>query len=138
MNKIDFERANTLMSIISQQVNVSPMMTSIAGEASEELKEINRLAKENADERAEKIRQEETVASQRRLEAQRRDQENGDGETRPLTNKPNPIPPYQPGQPVDRPEDKATAEDKNASGAADSIEGQVQTPTPTPAVTRKL
>lgn len=106
MNDIDFERAAMLMGVMEKQVSISPMMTSIFGEASAELKEINRLAKENADERAEKIRAEEQVAQQKVLETQKadREREERDGANRqqPLTN--NPLPPsITPGQPTEIP-----------------------------------
>lgn len=68
-NDIDFQLAATLMDVMSKQVTVAPMMTAIFGEASEELKEINRQCEENRDERAKEIRANEQVAEQQRLSA---------------------------------------------------------------------
>lgn len=52
MNKIDFERAGMLLDVVAKCVNIGPMMSSIQGEAGEELKAINDACRENALERA--------------------------------------------------------------------------------------
>lgn len=69
MKKIDFERAAVLMDVMSKVATVGPLWISIAGEAGEELKAINEDCLANGRERADKIRQEEQVAQQQRLEA---------------------------------------------------------------------
>lgn len=69
MKEIDFDRALLLMNIMEKQANVSPMLTSVSGEAAEELKGIAEDCRQNAFERADKIRSEEQVAAQKRLEA---------------------------------------------------------------------
>lgn len=69
MKDIDFERAALLMGIMEKQANVSPMLTSISGEASQELKAIAEDCRQNAIERADAIRKEEQVVEQQRLKA---------------------------------------------------------------------
>lgn len=125
MNDIDFERAVVLMDAMAKQVTVSPMMTAIFGEASEELKEINRLAKENADERAQKVREEEQIAQQQKLEAQQADQEENERQ-QPVVSKPVP-PSIMPGQPTTILDDgEPSLTDKDGDGIEDSM----QTPPP--------
>lgn len=94
MNDIDFERAALLMDIMQKQAGVSPMLTSISGEAAEELKGIAEDCRQNAMERADAIRKEEQVAEVQRLEAVKANVE-------PLNPDPQPQPAqvYMPGQP---------------------------------------
>lgn len=94
MKDIDFERAALLMGIMEKQANVSPMLTSISGEAAQELKEIAEDCRQNGAERAARIREEEQVAEQQRLEAVEAAKE-------PLNPNPQPQPAqqYMPGEP---------------------------------------
>lgn len=59
MNDIDFERASLLMDIQQKVASISPMNSSILGEASLELQQINEACRENALERADERRKEE-------------------------------------------------------------------------------
>lgn len=119
MREIDFERASTLLTVMEKCANVGPMMTNISGEAGEELKAINEDCKANARERADKIRAEEQVAEQKRLEAvQAHDEANAQprGPIQPPDAKP-----YMPGQPVDRPVGEPSPTDKDRDGIEDSM-----------------
>lgn len=97
MKVIDFERAALLMAIMEKQANVSPMLTSISGAASQELKAIAEDCRQNAIERADAIRKEEQVAEAKRLEAvKEHDAQNAQprGPIQPAEGQP-----YMPGQP---------------------------------------
>lgn len=126
--EIDFERAMMLMSIMEKQANVSPMLTSISGEAAQELKGIAEDCRQNGAERADAIRKEEQVAEAQRLEAVRaHDEENAKPRG---TIQPSGPQVYMPGEPDPnvRSEDvrpKGTSEDKNANGIADAQEQPV-------------
>lgn len=104
IKKIDFERAGLLLGIMEKVANVGPMMTSISGEAGEELKAINEACKENGRERAEAIRQNEQIAEQQRLRAAEESAVENDKPRGPI--QPNEGQPYVPGQPVVDPVDK--------------------------------
>lgn len=126
MREIDFERAMLLMGILEKQASVSPMLTSISGEASQELKEIAEDCRQNALERADAIRKEEQVAEQQRLEAVK-------ANTEPLNPDPQPQPAqvYMPGEPDPnvRSADvgtRATDKDQNADGLEDVQEPFVE------------
>lgn len=138
MNDIDFERAILLMSIMEKQANVSPMLTSISGEAAEELKGIAEDCRQNATERAARIRQEEQVAEQHRLEAIEADKE-------PINPDPKPQPAqvYMPGEPDPNVRSsgvgtRATEKYENANGLGDVQEPFVGHTEPTPVVDRRV
>lgn len=120
MKEIDFERAATLLDIMQKVANVGPMMTSIAGEAGEELKAINEDCRQNARERAEEIRANEQVAEAQRLEAVKAHDEANAQPRGPI--QPPDIQPYVPGQPVPRPVSKPSPTDLNGDGIEDSQE----------------
>lgn len=138
MKDIDFERAALLMGIMEKQVNVSPMLTSISGEASQELKEIAEDCRQNAAERAAQIREEEQVAEQQRLEAVKANAE-------PLNPDPQPQPAqqYMPGEPDPNIRSggvgtRATEKDQNADGLEDVQEPFVGHDQATPVVDRRV
>lgn len=139
MIEIDFERALLLMNIMEKQANVSVMLTSISGEASQELKEIAEDCRQNGLERADAIRKEEQIAEQQRLEAVKASVE-------PLNPDPQPRPAqvYMPGEPdpnvrsggVDS--SQATDKDKNADGLEDVQEPFVGHTEATPVIDRRV
>jgi hypothetical protein len=137
MKEIDFERAMLLMGIMEKQANVSPMLSVISGEASQELKAIAEDCRQNALERADKTRQEEQVVEQQRLEAAQANVE-------PLNPDPQPRPTqvYMPGEPDPnvRSEDvlPRTDKDQNADGLEDAQEPLVDHSEPTPVVGRRV
>lgn len=119
IKKIDFERAALLMDIMQKQAGVSPMLTTISGEAAEELKGIAEDCRLNGVERADRIRKEEQIAEQKRLEAVEAAKE-------PINPDPKPQPAQvlMPGEPDPnvRSEDvraRGTNKDKNADGLED-------------------
>lgn len=69
MKEIDFERAAMLLDVIAKVTNVGPMNQPILGEAQQELKAIVADCESNRAERADKIRAEEQVAAQKKLDA---------------------------------------------------------------------
>lgn len=69
MKEIDFERAAMLLDVIAKVTNVGPMNQPILGEAQQELKAIVADCESNRYERADKLRQEEQIAQQQRLDA---------------------------------------------------------------------
>lgn len=97
MKEIDFDRAALLMGIMEKQANVSPMLTSISGEAAQELKGIAEDCRQNGLERADKIRQEEQVAEAQRLEAVKAQDEENAKPRGPI--QPNEPRVYMPGEP---------------------------------------
>lgn len=97
MKEIDFERAQLLMSIMEKQANVSPMLTSVSGEAAQELKGIAEDCRQNAAERADKIRQEEQIAEAHRLEAAQADAEQNNKPRGPVQPAEGRV--YMPGEP---------------------------------------
>lgn len=119
MNDIDFNKAGMLLTIMEKVANVGPMMMAISGEAGEELKAINQACIENARERAEKIRQEESFAEQQKLKAV---QEHDAGNAQPRGPiQPAEGQPYVPGQPVPGPVGEPSPTDKNRDGREDSM-----------------
>lgn len=69
--EIDLDRAAALLGLVEKCANIGPMMSYIAGEAGEELKEINEQCRQRALARADVIRRQEAEAGQaRQLELQ--------------------------------------------------------------------
>lgn len=136
MNDIDFERAVLLMSIMEKQANVSPMLTSISGEAAEELKGIAEDCRQNATERARRIREEEQVAEQHRLEAVKaHDEQNAQprGPVQPAEGQP-----LAPGLPVPGPVGEPSPTGQNRDGIEDVQEPFVGHAEPNPVVGRRV
>lgn len=117
MKEIDFNRAGMLLTVMEKCATVGPMMTNISGEAGEELKAINKDCIDNARERADKIRAEEQIAEQKRLEAVRAHDEENAQPRGPI--QPPDAKPYMPGQPVDRPVGEPSPTDRNRNGIED-------------------
>lgn len=123
MKEVDFERALMLMSVQEKCAATGVMMTSIAGEAGEELKEINESCRQNALERADETRRKEmdrVVAEQAKL----RNAAEGEGHDNVVDNLgavPN-AQPYMPGQPVPPHDAAASPTDHDGDGLDDSMD----------------
>lgn len=92
MKDIDFDRAALLFNIMEKAATVGPMMSSISGEAGEELKHINEDCRQNALERADERRREEAdrIAAEQQLHAEQNADEVG------VLEEPEPIDPRTP------------------------------------------
>lgn len=135
MKEINFGRAAMLLDIMQKVANVGPMMTSIGGEAGEELKAINEDCKTNGRERADKIRQEEQVAEQQRLQAvadHNAENEKPRGPIQPIDTKP-----LMPGQPIPGPVGEPSPNDIDRDGIDDSMELEPHQPVGEP-IERRL